>query len=118
VILSTAFALIALLAGAAAALFAYLARRDSLECADALMSFRSSRALLAGINDRMLAVEGRMNRLAGRVYAQARRPREDDGYDAPDCAFANAEHPSALDPELAAELALEQAPAVSPGKQR
>lgn len=113
--LSTAFALISLLAAAASAVFAYLARRDTLEALDARKSVQGVRATLGAMSDRINAVEGRLDRLAGRVYAQARKPRVDEQVTA-DLMDELRDQSAAADPELAELLRLQSAPAVMPGK--
>lgn len=71
---------------------------------------------IAALHDELESVHGRLNRLAGRVYASSRKPpAEANGDDGPGV-FPGNQQLAELDPELAAELALQTAPPVSPGK--
>jgi hypothetical protein len=74
------------------------------------------------MSDRINAVEGRLDRLAGRVYAQARRPVVDEQVRADTLDYARADWERAgvkltepVDPELEALLRLQAAPAPAPG---
>lgn len=111
-VLSTVFAL---LSAAAAAFFAWSAREGAEDAGESRRELEGQvRAFKAAI-DRISSVEGRLDRLAGRVYAQARKPQPVDD-ELPELVERGN---GVLDPELAAELALQRAPAVSPGlKQR
>jgi len=67
---------------------------------------------LARVHDELAAVNGRMDRLAGRIYAQTRKPSSSEPVSNGDTAALELEE---LDPELAAELRLQTAAPVSPG---
>jgi hypothetical protein len=116
--LSTAFALFASLLLAlitlGATYVAYHAAKSAVDAHDKLeRELRASRTL----REDVLALEGRMNRLAGRVYAQVRRPREPVTVDAEP--LGNGHYGvnfGEIDPDLAAELALQNAAPVAPGK--
>lgn len=63
---------------------------------------------LKAVQEGQTALEARFDRLAGRVYAQARKPRlPDDDLDE-----------SSVDPDLQAALALQTAPPVAPGRRQ
>lgn len=111
-VLFTAFALFAALA---AGLFTWYTHT----CTDRAIAARDELASglrkLAALREEVETLHKRLDRVSGRVYAQGRRPPrpvDDDGLELPDLGGPNGE----LDPELAAELALQSAPAVAPGK--
>jgi hypothetical protein len=105
----TAFALIfSLSAAGVAGFFAARAANDSDELAAGLRR-------LQGVRDELAAMQVRLDKLAGRVYANWRRAPvtvEGELYSAANGADDDA------DPDLAAQLALQSAPAASPGKSR
>jgi len=113
--LFTAFTVVAMLSALAAVAAAWVAARYALELAESERTLASCARVLKAATDRISIVEGRLDRLAGRVYSQARKrlPVDDDeGARGADRSYAGVDQ---LDPELAAELALQGAPAVSPG---
>jgi len=121
--LFTAFTVVAMLSALAAVAAAWVAARYALELAEAERALASCARVLKAATDRISIVEGRLDRLAGRVYSQARKrppddvlaelePHERRQFAGSDRSYAGVDQ---LDPELAAELALQGAPAVSPG---
>jgi hypothetical protein len=109
-VLSTAYTLLALFSAIFAALAAWVAGRHAAAVVDAETALKKATRALTSTTDRLSSVEGRLDRIAGRVYSQTRKPRpvaDDDDEQHVDVA---------LDPELAAELALQSAPAVMPGR--
>lgn len=114
--LSTAFALLIVSAiCVGAAYVAYQAARSAVESGDRLE--RDLRAM-RGLRDDVTALSSRLDRVSGRVYAQARRPKlaqeqaDDDLFQLP---LQNGQGDE-IDPELAATIALQTAPPVAPGK--
>jgi len=102
---------ITILCTAAAAAFAWLAWKASGDAVAARDELQSGIRRLTATREELLVLEKRLDRVAGRVYAQGRRPRpiDDDGIEMPQ---QNGE----LDSDFAAELALQAAPVVAPGK--
>lgn len=116
-VLSTAFALFAL---CACGFLAWQAHGFSRDARDAARELQKSQGKIASHTLTLDAHHAHLRRLEGRIaqMKQGRKPPEEfvegrdyNVIDAP--AVLNGE----LDPELAAELALQSAPAVSPGKQ-
>jgi hypothetical protein len=115
-VLSTGFAVLALLA---AGFLTWQCNSYAKDARAAALELRKSQGTLhaQGLSIANLALQHR--RLNGRVNAMKASPRyvEDDD-DAPerDTRTIDAFPANGLDPDLAAELALQNAPAVSPGK--
>lgn len=113
--LSTAFTLLALFSAVFAGVAAWISGRNALALDEAERNAASAARALKSSTDRLMALEGRLDRLAGRVYATSRKPQPPDE---PEPALIDRSYAGVnqLDPELAAELALQNAAPIAPGK--
>lgn len=116
--LSTAFTLLALFCAVFAGIAAFISGRNALALDEAERNAASAARALKSSTDRLMALEGRLDRLAGRVYATSRKPQPNGDYTRADWEAAGVKltEPADLDPDLAAELALQNAAPIAPGK--
>ena len=118
--LSTAFALAAFVFACIAAVAAWLAQRSERALHAAERDLRAAERRLNTAADHVIALDGRVKTLAGRVYAQSRKSPPSDADDGEDITARGADRSYAgqmqLDPDLEAELRLQSAPPISPGK--
>lgn len=112
--LNTMFTVIALIAVAASFGFAYYAHLCARAAEDDADELASGLRKLVTVREDIEMLSKRLDRVSGRVYAQARRAPADDDFTPAHLVVAPGSPD--LDPELAAELALQAAPAVAPGK--
>lgn len=113
--LLTALTVLSIIAASIAALACVLSVRAAARSEKAADDLEGKLRAVKAQRDELAAMSGRLDRLAGRVYQQSRRPpvsKRDTALTDPD----DAHFDSDLDPELAAELALQSAPPVDPGK--
>lgn len=99
-----------------AAVCAWSAMKQNESAGDARDELASGIRKLNATREELLVLEKRLDRLAGRVYAQGRRPITDEqaaGQIADDIRAAGNGAP--VDDDLAALIALQSAPAAKPG---
>jgi hypothetical protein len=109
----------ALMFAAAAALFAWIADSARVECRKLHSHLSSWRLQLLQLEHEHESLVAQHRKLRGAFYGgrQSSRAAIDGGPDGDWPFQSGAPHPAIdLDPELAAELALQNAPAASPGK--
>lgn len=108
--LSTGIFVLAAILFTCAGAFAFIASTHARNAAESATELASGLRRLRVVHDELATLNARLDKVAGRVYAQSRRaPRSPAAADVP-------EELSDLDPELAAELALQLAPPVEPAK--
>lgn len=119
--LLTALTVLSIIAASIAALACVLSVRAAARSEKAADDLEGKLRAVKAQRDELAAMSGRLDRLAGRVYQQSRRPPVSKSFapEEPDGDMGPSRHQvfdSDLDPELAAELALQSAPPVDPGK--
>lgn len=120
-LLSTAFALLTLCACGFLTWQSHVNAEDARDSCDELRAARallkSNQLAMDNFHLQLRRLNGRVNEVRGKMRAQLVQDAPEDGLDD----YRNDYRPPdpqamQLDPELAAELALQNAPAVSPGK--
>ena len=112
--LSTGFALVGLVMAVISATGAIISSRIALQLDQAERTVASALRAVKASGDRLSAIEGRLDRLAGRLYATTRKPPPVD-YEPSDVPDLVDRGNGALDAELEAALALQNAAPVAPG---
>ena len=92
---------------------AWHAYRSATVADDARAELQRELRRLKTVADELTALDARVSKLAGRVYAQTRRPASPPP--APLTELTEIDELADVDPELAAELELQRAPPVAPG---